>query len=62
MAGQDWADTRWPVSVKGVLGWGDRYVVLRNERGEWELPGGRLEPSDRSLGGALRREMVEELG
>ena len=53
---------RWPVSVKGVLGWGGRCVVLRNERQEWELPGGRLELGDASPAHALEREMREELG
>ncbi len=57
-----WVDDRWPVSVKGVLGWGGRVVVLRNERGEWELPGGRLDAADMSPEAALRREMKEELG
>ncbi|MGP3946800.1 hypothetical protein ACTWQK_45600, partial [Streptomyces sp. 6N106] len=34
----------WPVSVKGVaLDAQDRVVLLKNERDEWELPGGRLE-------------------
>ncbi len=56
------ADERWPVSVKGVLGWDGRVVVLRNDRGEWELPGGRLEVTDASLQDALRREIGEELG
>ena len=50
------------MSVKGVLGWDDRVVVLRNRRGEWELPGGRLDATDASPEDALRREMVEELG
>ena len=57
-----WVDDRWPVSVKGVLGWDGRVVVLRNRRGEWELPGGRLDATDASPESALRREMSEELG
>ena len=55
-------DQRWPVSVKGVLGWAGRVVVLRNDRAEWELPGGRLEDTDASPQDALRREIGEELG
>ena len=51
----------WPVSVKGVVVWGDEVLVLRNERGEWELPGGRLEPDDESPAAALRREFREEV-
>ncbi len=57
-----WVDDRWPVSVKGVLGWGDRFVVLHNRRGEWELPGGRLDLTDADPVTTLRREMLEELG
>ncbi len=52
----------WPVSVKGVLAWDGEVVVLRNDRDEWELPGGRLESTDRDAPAALRREMDEELG
>lgn len=57
-----WVDDRWPVSVKGVLSWSDHVVVLRNRRGEWELPGGRLDASDATPESALRREILEELG
>ena len=62
---------RWPVSVKGVAldGWG-RVLLLRNERDEWELPGGRLETGGREGGvardvspeAALEREVREETG
>lgn len=48
--------------MKGVLVWDDRVVVLRNERDEWELPGGRLEAGDATPQAALRREFLEELG
>jgi 8-oxo-dGTP pyrophosphatase MutT (NUDIX family) len=50
----------WPVSVKAVLGWEDRYVLLRNDRGEWELPGGRLDRGEQPTE-ALERELMEEL-
>lgn len=52
---------RLPISVKGVLLDRGEVVLLRNERNEWELPGGRPE-LDESLKGALRREIAEELG
>jgi mutator protein MutT len=52
---------RWPVSVKGVILDRDQVVLLRNERDEWELPGGRLEPGE-SIEECLVREMHEELG
>ncbi|HEY3957879.1 MAG TPA: NUDIX hydrolase [Streptosporangiaceae bacterium] len=62
---------RWPVSVKGVaVGAGRRVLLLENERGEWELPGGRLETGggpggaagDDSPEHALEREIREETG
>jgi ADP-ribose pyrophosphatase YjhB (NUDIX family) len=50
-----------PISIKGVLIEDGKVVLLENERGEWELPGGRPErgeqPSIR-----LMREFAEELG
>lgn len=50
-----------PISVKGILGPPGRVVLLRNERDEWELPGGRLESSDGTPQACLRREIAEEL-
>ena len=61
----------WPVSVKGVaLDSRGRVLLLRNERNEWELPGGRLEigspdgsqAPDESPDAALAREIEEETG
>lgn len=61
----------WPVSVKGVvLDAHLRVVLLKNERQEWELPGGRLEIGDSTAGiagddspeQALEREILEETG
>ncbi|MFJ3804613.1 NUDIX domain-containing protein [Streptomyces sp. NPDC090088] len=61
----------WPVSVKGVaLGAHHRVLLLKNEREEWELPGGRLEIGspdgtqvpDASPEAALEREIQEETG
>ena len=51
----------WPVSVKGVCLVGGEIVLLKNERDEWELPGGRLEPGEEPAG-CLAREIQEELG
>jgi 8-oxo-dGTP pyrophosphatase MutT (NUDIX family) len=49
-----------PVSIKGVVFREDRVILLRNERDEWELPGGKLElgeaPQD-----CCAREILEEL-
>jgi 8-oxo-dGTP pyrophosphatase MutT (NUDIX family)/GNAT superfamily N-acetyltransferase len=50
-----------PVSVKGVLFEDGRVVLLENERRQWELPGGRLEPAE-DPPTCLAREVAEELG
>lgn len=61
----------WPVSVKAVaLDRSGRALLLHNDRGEWELPGGRLEigpptgsnPADHSPEEAVERELREETG
>lgn len=52
---------KWTISVKGVLTWENQVVLLRNERDEWELPGGQLDATDVSLEAALTREFLEEL-
>jgi mutator protein MutT len=49
-----------PVSVKGVVLVGARTLLLRNERAEWELPGGRLEAGE-DPAGCVVREIREEL-
>ncbi|MFJ6604757.1 NUDIX hydrolase [Streptomyces lydicus] len=61
----------WPVSVKAVaVDAHNRVLLLKNERDEWELPGGRLEieaqsdtdPADESPESAVERELREETG
>ncbi|MER5299713.1 NUDIX hydrolase [Streptomyces lasiicapitis] len=53
----------WPVSVKGVaLDTQGRVLLLKNEREQWELPGGRLEPDDPTPEGTVAREISEESG
>jgi 8-oxo-dGTP pyrophosphatase MutT (NUDIX family) len=50
-----------PVSVKAVIVRNGKVLLLRNERDEWELPGGKLElgedPPER-----LQKEITEECG
>jgi 8-oxo-dGTP diphosphatase len=40
---------------------GDQWLVIRLENGNWEIPGGTLEP-DESYLDAARRELLEEAG
>lgn len=51
---------RFPVSIKGVVFVGARVVLLKNEREEWELPGGRLEAGEPPAD-CVVREIREEL-
>jgi 8-oxo-dGTP pyrophosphatase MutT (NUDIX family) len=51
---------RFPVSVKGVVIRNRAVVLLKNERDEWELPGGKLAPSE-SPEVCVAREIEEEL-
>ncbi|RNL85560.1 NUDIX hydrolase [Halostreptopolyspora alba] len=50
-----------PISIKGVVAADDHVLVLRNERDEWELPGGKLE-LDETPEQCLAREIAEETG
>ncbi|MGI5185405.1 NUDIX hydrolase [Dactylosporangium sp. CA-152071] len=50
-----------PVSVKGVCITAGRVLLLRNERDEWELPGGKLELGEDPMA-CVVREVAEETG
>jgi 8-oxo-dGTP pyrophosphatase MutT (NUDIX family) len=50
-----------PVSVKGVVIRDGRVLLLRNERDEWELPGGKLELGE-DPAACVAREISEETG
>ncbi len=52
---------RIPISVKGVVFEGGRVWLRKNEREEWELPGGKLEPREQPEQTVVR-EIKEELG
>ena len=53
--------TLWPVSVKAVVVESARVLLCLNGRGEWELPGGRLEEGE-DLERCVEREVKEETG
>jgi 8-oxo-dGTP pyrophosphatase MutT (NUDIX family) len=56
----DGRSPRFPVSIKGVVFVENRVVLLQNERDEWELPGGKLEPGE-DPAACVVREVMEEL-
>lgn len=53
--------TTWPVSCKGVVLAAAQVLLAANDRGEWELPGGRLE-MDETPQDCVAREVAEETG
>jgi 8-oxo-dGTP pyrophosphatase MutT (NUDIX family) len=50
-----------PISIKGVVFDDGKVWLRKNERGEWELPGGKLDKGEQPEETAVR-EMKEELG
>ena len=50
---------KFPVSVKSVIVDEKRVLLLKNERGEWDLPGGKIENRE-TVADTLVREVKEE--
>jgi mutator protein MutT len=51
---------RYPVSIKGIIVKKGRILLVKNDRNEWELPGGQIETGE-SPEQCLKREIREEL-
>jgi mutator protein MutT len=54
-------DFRLPISAKGIVLVGGSVLLVGNDRGEWELPGGKLEAGE-TPEQATAREIDEEVG
>lgn len=49
------------ISVKGIINNCDKVLMLKDHKGIWELPGGRVDFGENPKN-ALEREIAEELG
>jgi mutator protein MutT len=59
--GPGYVEYQLPISVKLVIDYHGQVPLLKNERDEWELPGGKLEVGE-SPEDTVRREVAEEIG
>ena len=51
---------KFPISVKSILFEDERVLLIKNERDEWDLPGGKIEKNE-NVTETLLREIKEEL-
>jgi mutator protein MutT len=58
---QGYYEYQLPISAKGILCVEDKVLLVGNARGEFELPGGKLEKGE-SPEECARREVAEEVG
>jgi len=51
---------KFPVSVKALIFDDKRILILKNDKGDWDLPGGKIENSDKNIKHRLKDEVFEE--
>ena len=51
---------KFPVSVKALIFDNRRILILKNDKGDWDLPGGKIENSDKNIEHRLKKEVFEE--
>ena len=56
----DSISNKFPISVKSLIFDDQRVLLIKNERDEWDLPGGKIEKNDNVIE-TLVREVKEEL-
>jgi 8-oxo-dGTP pyrophosphatase MutT (NUDIX family) len=56
----DSVSDKFPISVKSLIFDDKRVLLIKNERNEWDLPGGKIEKNDNVIE-TLVREVKEEL-